>query len=129
MRKLLLAALCCLWGVSAHAAPGDQTTPSFIVPGHVHPLGVCQLSVSSTAVGLSTCSGGIPFGATYALVQNEGTAARWRDDGTPPTASVGMIISSGTATLPSQSGFSTTLSAVQLIAESGTATLDISFYQ
>jgi hypothetical protein len=129
MRKIIIAALGCLWAASAYAAPGDQITPSFVRPGAVFPLGYCQLSVTTTAVLLSTCSGGIPFGSTFALISNEGIAARWRDDGTAPTTSVGNIIGSGSPTSPTYVGFVTTLATLQFIAESGTAILDISFYR
>jgi hypothetical protein len=100
-------------------------------PGGVAPLSPsCQLVVStSAAVQTSSCSGGIPAGATYALICNEGTAARWRDDGAAPTTSVGQILGTGTATAPICAGFSTTFSTLQWIAESGSATLDISFYR
>lgn len=49
------------------------------------PLGYTQITVSTTAVGLGT----IPPSARWAmiLVSDE---IRWRDDGTNPTASVGM---------------------------------------
>lgn len=130
IKRLAVAALGCLWVAGAYAMPGDQTTPSYVKPGPVLPIpnSFCQLSVGSTVVALSTCTSGIPFGATYALVTNEGAAIRWRDDGVP-TASLGQIIGTGTATSPVVVGFTTTLSTVQLIAESGTGMLDISFYK
>jgi hypothetical protein len=68
-------------------------------------------------------------GRTAALICNESTAARWRDDGVAPTASVGQILGTGTATAPICAGFSTTMSALQFITESGSSLLDVSFYQ
>jgi hypothetical protein len=129
MRRALIAALACLSMSCAYAEPGTQNQPAYIRPGFVTPLApACQLTVT-TAAKLSACSGGIPNGAQYALICNEGTAARWRDDGTAPTTTVGQILGTGTATAPICAGFSTTLSALQFIAESGSAVLDVSFYQ
>jgi hypothetical protein len=130
MRRALLAAAACLCMAPAYAEPGTQNQPAYIRPGFVTPLAPsCQLAVTTPAKALSACTGGIPNGAQYALICNEGTAARWRDDGIAPTASVGEPLGTGTAIAPICAGFSTTLSALQFIAESGTATLDISFYQ
>lgn len=97
-------------------------------------LGYCYLTVTSSIVKTSTCSingkTGIPSGAIWALVCNEGTAARWADDGfTVITASNGQILPSGTATSPTCQNFFDNFQNLQWIAESGTATLDITFYQ
>jgi len=97
-------------------------------PAIVTPLGYCQLSVTSAAL-TSTCSGGIPPSSTYALICNEGSAARWRDDGIAPTASVGVPLATGSASAPICSTFFTTFSTLQWIAQSGTTLLDISFYR
>ena len=53
------------------------------------PLGYCQISGSSAST-LASCSGGIPAGATNVVISVETNAIRWRDDGTTPTASVGI---------------------------------------
>ena len=50
------------------------------------PKGYQQLTVSTAAVALT-----IPSGARYALLKlDSANLARWRDDGTDPTATVGM---------------------------------------
>ena len=116
------------FAVSAFANPGGQDSPEYTKQGKANPLGYCQLSVT-TAVQTSTCTGGIPAGTTYALVCNEGTAARWRDDGTAPTTSVGTPLGTGSATAPVCQTFFTTFSALQWIAESGTSVLNFTFYQ
>jgi hypothetical protein len=117
----------------SHAALGDQLAPLYIRPGPVIPKGFCQITVTTAttlAAALSAAGcGAIPNGATYALFTSESTAVRWRDDGVAPTAAVGQIIGTGTATAPVQAGFSTNFSAMQLITESGSSLLDISFYQ
>ena len=96
--------------------------------GSLTPLGFCQLSVT-TAAQTSSCSGGIPSGATWALICNEGAAARYRDDGTAPTASVGMPLSTGSPGAPVCINYFAKFSALQWIAQSGTSVLDISFYK
>lgn len=104
-----------------------SVTPSVLT---YTPLGYCKLSATTSAsVLVSTCSGGIPTGATYALICNEGSEARWRDDGTAPTTSLGQILGSGTTSGPTCFGYSASLSALQFIAQTGTATFDISFYK
>ena len=100
-----------------------QTT----VPGQrIVPLGYCQLSAMqlSSAVGLSSCSGGIPSGATMAYIQSEVAGVRYRDDGTAPTSSVGVIIANATPIF-----YVGTLSALQFIAQSGSPLLDVLFYR
>ena len=49
------------------------------------PKGYQQLTVSTTAVGLT-----IPSGATRAVVYVESQPVRWRDDGVAPTSTVGV---------------------------------------
>jgi hypothetical protein len=68
-------------------------------------------------------------GVATTLICNESTAARWRDDGVAPTAAVGQILGTGTATAPICAGFSTTMAALQFITESGSSLLVVSFYQ
>jgi len=52
----------------------------------LEPKGYQQLTVSTTAVGLT-----VPDGARYALMKlNDANLFRWRDDGTDPTSTVGM---------------------------------------
>lgn len=128
MKRILAALAALTFSTAAYAIPGDASFPLNIRPGPINPAGYCQLAVT-TVVQTSTCSGGIPAGANYAVVCNEGTAARWRDDGTAPTTTVGNILGTGTATAPICAAFSTTFSTLQWVAESGTATLDITFYK
>lgn len=59
-----------------------------------------------------------------AYVTVETTSVRYRDDGTDPTASVGILIASA-----AQLQYFGTLSAIKFIATSGTATLDVGFYK
>ena len=87
------------------------------------PLGYCQLSVT-TAVLVSTCSGGIPAGATMAYITPEGAAIRWRDDATAPTTTVGYPVAIG-----GQLVYQALLPTLQVIAQTGTSTVNIAFYR
>lgn len=114
----LIGALLCIGPASAQVrTPGLPMVP----------LGYCQISATAleSAVGLSSCSGGIPTGATMAMLQAETANVRYRDDGTAPTSSVGMQIVSGQNPIL----YSGTLSAVEFIAASGSPVLDVAFYR
>jgi hypothetical protein len=89
------------------------------------PLGVqVGLSVSGTAIAPT-----VPAGAQFALISVETEAVRYRDDGTPPTASNGVLIPVTTATEPwvyyATAGFAN----LEFIATSGTAILNIAYYK
>lgn len=89
----------------------------------VLPLGYCQLTVSSTAVLLSSCTGGIPDKSAWVQIIGETAAIRYRADGVAPTASVGMPLATGT---PMQ--YTSVMAKLQFIAQTGTATVDADFY-
>lgn len=87
------------------------------------PLGFQQLSVSNTAVALTVPTGG---NVTVAIIYVETAAIRWRDDGTSPTASVGMIALPDSILHLENLG---NLAAIKFIRRDGTnATLNISYY-
>jgi hypothetical protein len=87
------------------------------------PMGYCQLSVTA-AVLISTCSGGIPAGATITYLTPETAAIRWRDDATAPTTTVGNPVSAG-----QQLTYYGLLSTLQVVAQAGAATVNINFYR
>lgn len=119
MRKLLLASAAVLLALSAPALPLGESSST----DHINPLGFCPLSVSGTAVAISTCSGGVPPKTTWVAISVEAQAVRWRDDGTNPTATVGMPENAGNRLYYSGNVFN-----LSFIAQTGTAALDISFY-
>ena len=96
--------------------PDGSTTPKIIIDAWV-PLGYVQIVSPAAAVGITP-----PAGATMALISVSGATMRWRDDGTAPTASVGMPVAAG-----QEFQYSGNLSKIQVIGSG--ATLDISFYQ
>lgn len=55
-------------------------------PEGTKPAGYQQLTVSSSVVGLT-----VPTRAVRAIIGVQAQSIRWRDDGTDPTASVGML--------------------------------------
>ena len=83
------------------------------------PLGYQQLTGISAAASLT-----VPATATYAIVVSEASDSRWRDDGTAPTASVGMPIFAG-----EQVTFSGDLSALQFIQINAGAIINVGYYK
>lgn len=81
-------------------------------------LGYQQITDLSSAVGLT-----IPLGATLALIVPETQNVRWRDDGTNPTASVGMPIYIGASL-----SYDGDLNRIKFIQETASAKLNISYY-
>jgi len=126
MRKWLAAAGAigaALWMTCAAFA---QSLPmkAWTFQSPVISLGYCQLSVT-TAVSISTCSGGIPTGAFYAFIVPESNAIRIRDDGTNPTTSVGIPVATNVPYYATVNP----LSNVAVISQSGTATVNVVFYK
>ena len=89
-----------------------------LMGGGLSPLGYQQVTSLSSAAGLT-----VPAGAVVAVLNAEGQAIRWRDDGTNPTASVGMMIQVDDYFI-----YTGSLSAVKFIEETASAKLNISYY-
>lgn len=81
-------------------------------------LGYQQITSLSSATGLT-----IPQGTTLALIVPETQNVRWRDDGTNPTASVGMPIFVGSAL-----SYDGDLNRIKFIESTTSAVLNISYY-
>lgn len=83
------------------------------------PLGHAKITDLSAAVGLTA-----PDGARLAFLKAETQTVRWRDDGTDPTASVGMqMLTTDPAFI-----YSGDLSAIKFIQTSASAALSVAFY-
>jgi hypothetical protein len=132
MRRLLLAFLV-LFPSAAGAQIMPQTNGAYLgstatTPRVAVALGYCQLSIS-TVVAISTCSGGIPANTRYALITPETAAIRCRDDGTNPTTAVGFPVAvAGLLTYSASDGVNAPLAALKCVAQTGTSTVDIWFY-
>lgn len=81
-------------------------------------LGYQQITSLSAAAGLTP-----PQGATLALVVPETQGVRWRDDGTNPTASVGMPVAAG-----SYLSYDGDLNRIKFIEQSASAKINVSYY-
>ncbi len=82
------------------------------------PLGYQRLAALGDPAPLT-----VPKAARAALIQAENQPVRWRDDGTAPTASAGMLLDAG-ATL----FYVGSLGALRFIEAQASATLNVSFY-
>lgn len=87
---------------------------------YFQPLGYQQYTSLSSATNLT----GYPDGATIAEIIVEAQGIRYRDDGTAPTASIGMPVVAGNAFQ-----YSGDLSAIQFIAQVSGAIINVSYYK
>ena len=97
-----------------------------VVTGSRQQLGYQQIANATLANATSLTLPTPPAGAytLYAVIQANGGVIRWRDDGTAPTATVGMLIPSG-----GELCYAGDLTQIQLIdGGSGTPIADISVY-
>lgn len=81
--------------------------------------GYQQITSLSSAVGLD-----IPVGAIMALLQAETQDVRWRDDGTDPTGSVGMVLKAGDPPFV----YMGDLAAITFIEATASAKLNVTYY-
>lgn len=95
------------------------------VSAYRRPLGFQQLTLTSSAQSLTLPTPPAGFVVGYTVIQCEGTSAvaRWRDDGTAPTSTVGMILNTG-----SELDYTGDPTMIQFIIGSGSPILDISYY-
>jgi len=88
--------------------------------GTADSLGYQQATVN-TATGLTLPSNTTP---AYALITIEAQAVRWRDDGTAPTAAVGMPLAVG-ATLKYDAN---NINSLQFIGQVAGAIINVTYY-
>lgn len=117
---ITLRAVATLAGLILPTLAVAQSTPT------LNPLGYCQISAAqlASAVTLKTACGSVPASAHSAAITVETATVRWRDDGTPPTASIGNPISSGLGM-----AYTGPLNVIQFIAQSGSPVVNVAFYQ
>lgn len=82
-------------------------------------MGYQQLTSVSSSTALT-----VPKGATMALIVPENQSVRWRDDGTDPTAGVGMLL-----TVNSSLNYDGDLSRIRFIETLASAKVNISYYR
>lgn len=81
-------------------------------------LGYQRIATLSSAQALT-----VPAGATFALIQAETQAVRWRDDGVTPTSSVGMPLIIGSVI-----EYDGDLKAIRFIEQTASAVLHVCYY-
>jgi hypothetical protein len=84
------------------------------------PLGYQQITSLSTAKTLT-----VPATANFAMITVSGQSVRYRDDGTAPDATHGVVLPVGNPALQ----YSGNLSALQFIETTASATLDVLYYK
>lgn len=119
---LIAVALAVLESVAFARAPDNVS-----ITGYRRPLGYQQLTnaVLQASVGLTipTLPAGSP-GPGFLVIQCQAGAVRWRDDGSAPTSTVGMLIQSG-----GELTYVGEVRAIRFITSSGTPICDASIYE
>lgn len=113
MRKLLAIAALLVFTSSAIADSGVRRVP----------CGYQQLTTLSAAIALTvptTCGGPV----SMALITAEAQAVRYRDDGTDPSATVGMPLAVGVALT-----YEGRITAIKFFEQTGGAKLNVLFYR
>ncbi len=98
------------------------------ITGYRRPLGYQQLTsgtlAAATAMTLPTLTGALAgLVPGYAVIQCQGGAVRWRDDGVDPTSTVGMTIPAN-----GELDYCGDMSKIKFILSSSSPILDISIY-
>lgn len=96
-----------------------MSSGSPVIDAVLTPCGYQQITDLSSAVGLT-----VPEGTVLAIIQPETQNVRWRDDGTNPTASVGMVLAAGNSAVYN-GGFA----ALKFIETAVSAKLNVSYYK
>ncbi len=97
---------------------------TFAAPRNLTPFAYQQITSLSAATALTVPAPTNSVPATLALIQAETQSVRWRDDGTNPTASVGMVLAAG-ETLP----YTGDLTKLRFIETTASAKLNVSYYR
>ena len=116
----LMLSLVGLAHAQTHRDQGGTITPG-VTPIYLYDsAGASQIGLAvSTNVTLTA-----PAGATLAEICVEGGGVRYRDDGTAATASVGLPVAAGACF-----SYSGPLSSLSFTAQSGSPTIDVSYYK
>ena len=96
------------------------STPAVGGPYHPAPCGYQQITAATLAAATALT---LPANATMAFIQVDTAGVRWRDDGTAPTASVGVQLASA-----GSFWYYGDLTKIEFIAVSGSPVLNVSYY-
>ena len=91
------------------------------------PCGYQQITslTAATALTVPTTGAAAASGSLVAVIVCEAQNVRWRDDGTAPSATVGMLMQTGDPPLE----YSGDLAALQFIQATASAKLNVSYYR
>lgn len=91
---------------------------NYTKPGRRDCLGYQQIGTLTTAQALT-----VPAGARIACIVAEAQAVRWRDDGTDPTASIGMPLPVNTLL-----EYAGDLSRIKFIEQTASGKLNVTYF-
>jgi hypothetical protein len=94
-----------------------------VIDDYRKPAGYGQDADFATASALPDLATALTNKARAALIQAEGDSLRWRDDGTDPTTSVGMLLSVGESFL-----YVGDLNTIKIIESSTSSVINVSYY-
>lgn len=97
---------------------GERAETVASVAGSLVPLGFQQLTSIDASTALTP-----PAFARIAIVHPEAQNVRWRDDGTAPTAAIGMRLLVG-----AELNYAGNLTAIRFISETAGAKINVSYY-
>jgi len=109
-----------------HTDKSGTNIPGF-APVYIYKSTGASQFISASSLASAT-SLTVPAGSTIAQICVETAGVRYRDDGTAPTASVGIPLVPLSSSVPTCFQYAGPLSSVQFIAISGSPTMDISYY-
>lgn len=94
-----------------------------------NPMGYQQLGTLSSAIGLTVPTKALPGNGIagtprLAMIQCTGKDVRWRDDGTDPDATHGMVLVVGDTLM-----YDGDLNKIKFIETSSSAVLNVSYYE
>ena len=90
-------------------------------PYQGQPCGFQQISAATLASATALT---VPGAATYCVIEVDTANVRWRDDGTSPTAAVGVQMYAGAPAIV----FPGNMNTVKFILVSGSPVLNVSYY-
>lgn len=99
--------------------PAPRRQGSEFIDGNRIPLGYQQITSLSASQPLT-----VPEGTRFVLLVAETQAVRWRDDGTAPTAAVGVPLAAGDSFM-----YTGDPAAIRFIEQTASAKLNISYYR
>lgn len=89
------------------------------IQGFLDPNGFEQITGLNTVKGLTA-----PDGTKIAMIQADLKDVRWRDDGTVPTAAIGMLLVANDILI-----YSGNMAAIKFIEVAASAKLNITYYK